>query len=387
MRRTEIIAYCSLLALATFSCIKPYEPAIEKTDQSLFVVSGMVTDQEGYQYVNISLSAEVNEPRYLPLAGCQAEIQESQGSIYPMEDVGDGNYRVWMEAADLVPGKSYRIRLVTPTGLELMSDFDRLPEGPPIDSIYYELDEVLTNDPDHPTLGIRMYADLDARGYESRYFRWEVAETWEYHMDYVREWYYDGAIHKVDPPDNSAQVCWYTGKVNEIFTVSTGSLEENIYRKFPLHFVDNRTTKLTYLYSMMIRQYALSEDAYHYWDKLRVNSQNQGGLYEQQPLPVEGNVYHTADPDVRVLGFFSAASVRSKRVFISPVEGLELDPRPLCIGPVPLGIFGWSDFQPDEFPVYFIRIDNAIFTLDDNCIDCRLQGGVNVKPEFWPELP
>lgn len=384
MRLIKLLAYCSLLALAIISCIKPFEPEIAGEDQALFVVSGQLTDQEGYQYVDISLSSDVNKPAFIPVTGCDAEIQDDQGRVYPMEEIKTGGYRVWMQAADLVPGRSYRIRIATYTGPVIMSYFDTMPDCPEVDSIYYEIDEVPTNDPEKPVLGIRFFADLDARGFDSRYFRWEIEETWEYQMDYGREWYYDGISHKIDPVDNSTRVCWQTTLVSEIFTVSTSNLAENVYRQHPLHFVNNRTTRLTHLYSPLIRQYAISEEAYAYWDKLRINSEAQGGLYEQQPLPVDGNLYVPEDENIRVLGFFGAASVTSKRLFVGYVPGLEIDPNPLCIGPVPLGIFGWADVDPTDYPVYFTRIDGAIHILMEDCLDCRMHGGDIVKPDFWP---
>ena len=382
MRLTKIITYIALLALTIYSCIKPFEAEIKGTDLSLYVVSGRITDLEGYQYVNVSISSDVNAPSYLPVTGCQAEIQDELGHAYPLEEEGNGSYRIWMRG---LPGMAYRVRLVTLTGQEIVSGFDRMPFCPEVDSIYFETDEVSTTDPGQPVLGIRFFADLDATGMESRFFKWELEETWEYHMDFAKEWYYDGAMNKIDPPDKSTQVCWYTGQVADIFTVSTSGLQENIYRRYPLHFVDNRTTKLTHIYSLLVKQYAISDLAYEYWDKLRTNSQSQGGLYEQQPLPVEGNLFLADDPGARVLGFFEAASVTTKRVFVSDVPGLELDPRPLCAGPMELGIFGFSDFDPSEYPVYFTRIDGTIYTLADDCVDCRLHGGVNVKPVCWPE--
>jgi hypothetical protein len=386
MRLNRLLAYGALLATAVTACIKPYDPRVGDADRSLFVISGMVTDQEGYQDVNISVSVDFDEPFYHPATGCTAEIQDDLGNVFPMVEAGDGDYRAWMPQEALAPGISYRLRVVTPAGDEILSDFDRMPSCPEIGPVYYRLEDQETNDPEVVIRGIRFFTDLDATGYDSRYFRWTLEETWEYRMDYIKEWYYDGTFHKLDPPDASTQVCWYTGKVNEIFTVSTINLEENIYREYPLQFVDNTTPKLTQLYSFLLRQYALTEAAYDYWDKLRINSQADGGLYEQQPLPIDGNLHYAHDPDLEVLGFFGAASVKSQRIFVSQAEGLELDPEPLCIGPVPLGPAGWDDFLPYEFPVWFIRIDGTPYTLPNECIDCLLHGGVNVKPDFWPRI-
>jgi hypothetical protein len=385
MRLINTLIWSIALCLALTFCIKPFTPEINKSDQALYVISGQITDQEGYQYVNVSISAEVSDPEYQPVPGCEAEIIDSLGNVFPLEDIGQGEYRAWMYADDLVPGMSYMLKVVTPTGEEIISDYDEMPSCPQVDSIYYFVEEHPTNDPEVSEHGINFYIDLDATGYDSRFFRWEIEETWEYHMDFIKQWYYDGAIQKLDPPDRSTEICWYTGELSEIFTVSTKNLSVNSYGKYPLHFVNNRTTRLSYIYSLLIKQYAISEPAYEYWDKLRTNSQVNGGLYEQQPLPIDGNLHFTSNPDQRVLGFFSATSVKSKRIFVSEIEGLEIDPAPLCSGPAPLGIFGWSEFEPYEYPIYFTRIDGAIFTLPDQCVDCTLLGGKNTKPEFWPE--
>lgn len=378
-------AYRIIALLAgMFSCITPYVPDIEPSEQDLYVVMGQVTDSEGYQYASVSISSETADPRFIPVAGCLVFIHDDEGQDFLMEDLGNGDYRAWIGQEALAPGRSYHLRVITPSGEEILSAADTMPESPEIGAVYFQLETLPTSDPANPLEGIRFYADLDATGTDSRYFRWELEETYEYHMDYAREWYYDGTTHKVDPPDKSTQVCWYTSAVKDIFTLSTENLSQNTYTAFPLHFVDNTTHKLTVMYSLLVRQFALSEAAFLFWDKLRTNSQSAGGLYEKQPLPVDGNLYLSGAPGKRVLGFFSAVSVKTGRIFIENVEGLILDPAPLCIGPVPLGIFGWSEFDPSEYPIWFTRIDGQVHTLEDRCIDCRLSGGVNVKPGFWP---
>jgi hypothetical protein len=385
MRQNKAITCFLALAAVVSSCLEPFDPQIEDTDKGLYVVSGQVTDQEGYQSLSVSVSSGINAPEFKPITGCVAEIMDDIGNIYPMQDTGEGGYRVWMTQDQLVHGRSYRVRISTPDGREIYSDYEVMPVCPPVDSIYYEIETELTEDPNNPDYGIRFFADVDAINYDSYFFRWEIEETWEYHMDYYKQYYYDGTEHKIDPPDRSTQVCWYTGMRSDIFVVSTLDLSENVYRHYPLHFVRNTTTQLSYLYSILVRQSAISEQAYLYWDKLRVNSQNQGGLYEEQPLPVEGNLSIPANPDARVLGFFGAASVQTRRLFVSKVEGLEINPEPLCIGPVPLGILGWTQFSPQEFPVYFVRIDGVTCSLDNYCVDCLLHGGINVKPDYWPQ--
>ena len=385
MHRINALISWLLTGLLLFSCIEPFEPDIEPQDSQKYVVFGYLTDKEGFHQITVSTASSVGSPEFSPVVNCQVQVITDHGDVFAAEEAGDGVYRIWMAQADLIPGIAYQVRINTPSGTEIASDFDRMHECPEVDSVYYLIEDKLTQDPDEPMHGIQFYTDLNASGLDSHFFRWELEETWEYHMPYIRKWYYDGNIQNIDPPDSSTWVCWSTNKVTEIFNVSTQNLAENRYTKYPLHYINARSDRLTVLYSLLIRQYSMSADAFHFWDQLRINSQGQGGLYEEQPLNIRGNLHNLTDPDLEVLGYFGASATREKRLFIRQPEGLILDFRGFCIGPRPLGIFGWDEFYPYEFPVFFIYDGSVIKTLDMNCIDCLLQGGTVEKPSFWPD--
>ena len=137
--------------------------------------------------------------------------------------------------------------------------------------------------------------------------------------------------------------------------------------------------------SLFINQYALSEAAYSYWDQMRINSSEQGGLYEKQPLSIKGNLHNNTDPHQEVLGFFSASSVKSKRIFVSNVENLAFD-YPIFCSPERLGFFGFREIEPDEYPAYLDGNAMGPFNivLSQYCVDCLTLGGINIKPDFWP---
>jgi hypothetical protein len=209
-------------------------------------------------------------------------------------------------------------------------------------------------------------------------------ETWEYHAAHAKEFYYDGDFHAIDPPDSSTFFCWSTASVKDIFTLSTKNLSQNKYQGYPLQFVNGTTSKLSVLYSFLIRQYVLSENAYAYWEKLRVNSNEQGGLYEKQPLDINGNIKVVSGNAKEVLGYFYTASVNSRRLFI-PTGGLEVDYFNFC-NEEPLGHFGWAEFGPKDYPVwYYLPINVGLRILNKECVECEMMGGVTQKPDFWPE--
>jgi hypothetical protein len=179
-------------------------------------------------------------------------------------------------------------------------------------------------------------------------------------------------------------VCWRTLRIPDIFTLTTDNLAENRYEKYSLHFVNNLTSRLAYGYSLLVRQFALSRAAFIYYENLRVNSNPQGGLYDKQPLAIQGNLHNMTHPEKDVLGYFSASAARSKRIFIYPILDLPLMFDSYC-DPIPLRN-GLKAIKPKDYPAYLLGNSQgySLTWMDNECVNCLLLGGINVKPDFWP---
>ena len=374
----------SLLILS--SCIKPFDPGLDQNSTNKYVVQGMVSSIEGWQYVYVSKSSSVALAEFIPVIGCQIVISDDQGNTFNLNESDAGTYLVWMNSIDLVPGRSYMIRVQTPDGQILESAYDKMPNGPDdIGEIYTEVENTPTNDPDYNIYGAQFYLNFSAAEEDSRYYRWKLTETWEYYTEYPIEFYYDGAVHQVSPPDTSQKYCWKTQLVQDVFTLSTVHLTENALNGVPLNFIYSSSNRLEVLYSLLIEQSALSEDAFNYWDKLRVNSLQDGGLYTTQPLAIKGNIKNISNPDNEVLGFFQASSVSTKRIFVEPLPDLVLNIPSLCqINLLEHG--GFLEISPLDYPAYLFSSNGqwSMATLTKECVLCSAQGGSNVKPDFWP---
>lgn len=368
-------------------CIEPYVPKIEGSTNEIYVVTGEVNDIAGYQFVSVSMASSIGEPEYIPLSNCSVAIEDDNGNNFTLEEYEAGKYQVWIDKQYLSPGNSYRVNLRTPSGEEIQSDFDRMPETSVIDSVYCERKDTYERNTGLPLKGMQFYVDFHSIDPENRYFRWVADETWEHHAPLPMEYYYDGTTHRIRPPDYTYQVCWTTRPEDHIFTLSTLNLVSNSYKMFPLQYVDNTSNRLLIKYSAMISQYALSRAAFVFWEQLRINSDAQGGLYEKQPLPVEGNLKNLSNPDKKVIGFFGASSVARKRIFIDGIKDMDIGDGAFC-SPEELGIGGWRNVEIWEYPVYFtyVVIDGSrqLRTLQRTCVDCRELGGTIVKPDFWP---
>jgi len=374
-----------LALLLMYACIKPYNPLIESNAQNKYVVSGRVTDIEGWQEVNVSVSSPIENPKYIPVSGCYVNILDDKGNVFPLAENNPGSYRVWLGKEYLAAGTSYKVTVITPENELIESSYDTLHQGAPLDSVYYIIEDVPTSDPSVFLRGMQFYVDLKAPEAVCRNYRWEVVQTWEYHAAHPLEYYYDGDFHEITPPDYSNMVCWADGLVKNVYTLTTKGLSENVFIKYPLHFVDGHTSKLGILYSILVRQLALGVNSFNYWEQVRINNSEQGGLYDQQPFTIKGNLTNVTDPDKDVLGYFYAASESSGRYFYKDVEGLELDFTDYCSEEL-LGRMGWKGYTKNEYPIYYYyNSQHALRILTAECIDCRLMGGTTTKPDFWPQ--
>jgi hypothetical protein len=384
MRLIKYFTYILFLFWFGNSCIEPFDPVIGNDNISKIVVTGQVTSMEGIQTVFVSLSSSLKDPKFIPLSNCMVNILDDKGNTFSLTESKKGQYEVWMAQRFLNTGTSYQVHIITPSDDEIISDFETMLECPEVDSVYFLRKDLQTTNPEVNVLGIQFYLDFDGRTTSSHFFRWELEETYEYHAPYPMQYYYDGVVHEVSPPDKSKGICWAINKIPNIYTLSTTNLEKNKYEMLPLHYIDNHSNKFLYGYSLLIKQFALSEQAYTYWDQLRININKQGGLYDKQPLPITGNLNNKTHPEKEVLGFFNVSGMKMKRIFIKKVDILPFNIIPLCMPQFqPLGFFGMT---AEEFPAYFIYdAEGKIYTLELYCINCLYEGGTLNRPNYWPK--
>jgi hypothetical protein len=385
VKLTGILVLLGMIGMQD-SCIEEYIPDIEAGESRKYVVSGQLTTEREEQVISVALASSIRHPGPVPLNDCTVRIADENGNSFAGTEFEGGKYRIRIPRGNLIAGLSYRLEITTPAGASLVSDFEELLDCPDIDSVYFTRESLPTNDPGVFIEGIQFYLDLDARGYENAYYKFDVEETWEYHSEYPLEWYYDGEfLHHVEPWDYSHSVCWKTRIIPDIFILNTAELQNNTYRRYLFHFVDNTTQRLVYLYSILVKQYAVSQQAYVYWDQLRMNNVEQESLYETQPLPVQGNLKNLTDPEQPVLGNIVVSSVKTKRIFVKDVPDLEINFQPDCA--VSLLRYGLRDLTPDvyRYPVYLYIDRNGFFELTPECIFCEMMGGSVTPPPYWPD--
>jgi len=362
-------------------CIDPFYPQIIDNQQSL-VIEGLITNQEGYHYIRISRSAPYDNPKNIPEQNCQVEVIDKKGNGIQFYESEPGLYEQWIEQEYLKTGNQYKLNVITTNG-KYESRYETLLPCPPIENVYYEIVTKETSDSRFPIYGIQFYTDLYAPGENAKYYRWELIETWEYHAEYMIRFYYDGELHDLGYYSDSLYYCWLTKPVQEIYTATIQHVSGDSLYKIPLGFVSNETDRLKIKYSLLVKQYSLNDTAYQYWNQVKKQNQETGGLYEIQPTQLKGNIYNLNNEDEVVLGYFNVSSLSEKRImidesfqFFQPVSECQLeDIRRLDWLPVA------------KLPVNLVSVSRTSRgpwqTAQKHCFDCTVLGGTTKKPDFW----
>jgi hypothetical protein len=358
------------ILLVTGGCVTKFIPEITD-EKDLMVVEGMITDRLATYTIKLSMSQPLGKiTTKNPLTGANVTVSDDAGHLYYFMEKKQGLYQSDSTVFQGEIGRKYTLHVKTNTAITNDYSYQSYPVElkavPPIDSIYFEKVEIGTNEWGRKIEGCQIYLDTRDNGEDCQYFRWGYSETWEFRL----------------PFEVPNKTCWRSENSYEINLKSTASLAENRIEKFPLHFVDNTSDRLTVEYSMLVKQYSVTQDEYDYWSKVKNVTQNVGGLYDIVPASVIGNVFCNDDPAQAVLGYFSVSAESVKRVFVKDNFAGQANYYTQCIadtvGPGPidgLGIYVWvvySNFMPPY----------QVITYNKNCADCTTRG-TNIKPDYW----
>jgi hypothetical protein len=384
------IPYILIFSTLLFSaCIDRYYPETVEDFEPKIVVEAFLNDNEILQKIAISKTTAPDSLFRNPLSGCFVEVLDDKGNAFQFSESRSepGYYYCSIDKSYFTTGTKFQLHFNTPEGNEYLSETDQLSDCPEVNELDYELQFKPTSDPNLTEDGLQFFVDLKADENFSRFYRWTIDETWEYHSQWpiIRYIDMDGVYHR-GPIDSSKFTCYSTEQVKSVFILSTNDLISNNYSNFELHFVNDHTQKLLYRYSILVKQHSISEKAFRFWEAVAKNNLESGGFFETQPIQAIGNVHNIADTTERVIGLFSVSKVTSKRISIFDVPELSFAQVPYCTGRKIEG-----PLAPDEpKPIYFVYITdadgvqaNAI--ANQECLDCTMRGGTTTLPSFWSQ--
>ena len=420
-RKPLVLVVVTLLgAFLTNNCKFPYDADVDEKS-GLLVIEGGIAKGDTIQTITVSRSAYLTAPEFKPVRDCEVYVYDENGNEFIFSETRSGVYQVAVPDDQLEHNKNYFVRIITPDGKVYESEPEQLLPSPPVDSVYLIREPVPL---EHGVIGLayQFYVDLKGTDEESRYYRWTLSEAYEYHSsakvsymyDYVEDATYIDSIYWNDTihlPDttiiidtsfveirhyvdsivmfpvfnaDSIYACWKSLNIRGLYTSSTINLETNAKKRIPLHSFTTETDKLNEKYSLLVKQYSLTEDAYAFWSQVKIETEETGGLYTQQPGQVETNLHCVTDENEEVLGYFWASSLATKRIFVKSMAVLRYT-YPYCELYVLDNPYA---FEPLDLPVYIMydpEYGREYTTENQSCMNCLLRGGVNRKPDYWDD--
>lgn len=361
------------LILSIISCIDPFSPPEVSSPQSYLVMDGFLNIGTDTTVIELRRTQNINEFTAPVIeSGAMLTVESEEGVAYFFSEIGSGKYV--LPPGNLDPSGKYRLRIETASGQEYLSEFVSVSLTPPIDDITYRVDPgqnamvfyVNTHDPQGKT----------------QFYRWKFEETWAY-----RSTYYSGlevVNGELVTRNEDISLCWSTSKSRNIILGNTIKLTSDIIKDLPVNTVRVPTNKLLVKYSILVKQYGLSREAFEYWTTLLKTTQTTGSLFDAQPSLVTGNIRSTTDREDLVFGYFSASKEEEKRIVITPYLGSFercTDPDTLPIKCPPNSI-DCALLTPNLILTYWGDRSDSVLVANPGCTDCRLKGGTNVKPSF-----
>ncbi|MDO3626643.1 DUF4249 domain-containing protein [Mucilaginibacter sp. BT774] len=376
-----------LLTIVTVSCKKPYNPKLPSLQSNYLVVEGVINSGQDSTVIRLSRTVALTESiKAIPEQNAQLTIESDQNATYPLQELGNGTYVSY--SLNLPVSNKYRLHIRTQSGKEYMSDYESVKNTPAIDSIGF------IQQPN----GIQLYVNTHDPNNDTRYYRWDYAETWNFHAKYQAGYITNGTELVSRTEAQQIYTCFANHFSNDIVLASSAKLINDVIYQNPLTQVSSTSEKLETKYSILVKQYALTKEEYSFWQNLKKNTEQLGSIFDAQPSEVPGNIHCITDPSEPVLGYVGVTNIQQKRVFISkdqlPQTWTAAYPYQCDLDSMFLHSFtGQNQVASFLIPLGSTQFAIAPFTdrrgtllgylaTGAQCADCTIRGTTTI-PSFW----
>lgn len=382
MKKLLFILFSSIVFTG---CREVYRANFPTPDTGYLVVEGYISSGNTPTTITLSRSLRLSDKlSFKPENKAQVFVESNKNEKFILTATGNGTYT--SAPLHLNSSNTYRINITTTDGKNYVSGFAPVKYTPLIDSISWQKEKD----------GLQLYVHAHNDANDTRFYQWRYNETWEINSMYLSRLKYITRNNKVyvdylnaeKTYNDTIQRCWQYNQLRNIAIGSTEKLSKDIVY-LPIAYIEPASIKLSVLYSIELKQYALSDEAYRFYLQMKKNNEQLGSVFDAQPSEVKGNITCTTHPNDIVVGYVDVTQEQTKRIFISPrevgrwgyrqiCESLEIDNNPDSIGKYGSALLPYETAQtsPTEAIITFMAATPT-------CVDCTILGS-NKKPSYWP---
>ena len=309
MKKGQYIILLICLA-GGMGCRKPYDPPAITSNTSYLVVEGAINP--GPDSTTITLSHTVNLSSTVtlnPVSGAIVTVISDQNTSYPLTETSTGNYT--SPGLNLDNSHQYRLAIKTPDGKQYQSDLEPVLTTPPIDSVGFNIVSSAGQ------TGVQVYVNTHDATNAAKYYRWDYNEEWQFNTKYTSNFVSNGGAIVRRQPSQFVTYCFTGDASSDIILGSAAKLSQDVIYQSPLTFIPSTSEKIEDKYSILVRQYALTPEAYAFYTNMKQNTENLGSIFDAQPSSTPGNIHCTTNAAEPVIGYVSVSTVSEKRIFIA----------------------------------------------------------------------
>tara|TARA_R110002073_G_scaffold108336_1_gene243303 strand:+ start:12130 stop:13308 length:1179 start_codon:yes stop_codon:yes gene_type:complete len=388
----KILYYVSfLILLTTFnSCIEEFNAGTVEFEDAI-VIEASITSEFKFQKILLSRTHKFEEDNPSVETGATVLVTSSSNTTYTFNETEPGVYTSDIQFS-AQPSISYQLSVTASNGRGYISQPTELTSNTSAIEDIYAIRETNEDGVD----GIGIYIDNFDPTDTSKYYGYEFEETYQIIAPF---WNPNDLVlvpatattpltTAVVPRTQEERECYTT--VNSIgrLLTDTNLLTEDRVSRFLVKFFPIDDIRLSSRYSILIKQYTQSAEAYNYLETLNEFSSSESLFSQNQPGFLAGNIFSTNNTNEKVLGFFEVSSVVEERVFVDRSELFDVN-QP----------FDWpcEIFEPTFTELLrLLRLERVTFYFENpiepgvppyqvvtsRCGDCT-QLGSNIKPNFW----
>ncbi len=372
-----------ILGLLLFAgCRDPFEPDLIENNLSLLVVEGYIEIDGEESRISLSRSTSLKTNDTIPVVGAKVSVINSSGENIFFTEKEKGIYTL---TEFFNANASYKLAIVA-DGNSYISD----PLTPIITPEIGELDYI------QDEAGVEIFVSTKGNN-QAQYFLWSYEESWIFQPAVLTGVYFDREEGQIlpSPPNNRTDMCWGENIFPQIILQNAARFADNQILQRELIRIPLQSEKLQRRYSVEVKQRAINQETFDFWEILRKNSDDIGGIFSPLPSLIRSNIQAVTNLDENVIGYVSMGKSTSKRIYISNIE---VSPWSVTVpeykscgvlrDTIPISQFANNFSGGNIVPalaVYTLRGELIGYRgAEARCADCRLRG-TNQKPEFWED--
>ncbi|WP_209331846.1 DUF4249 domain-containing protein [Lunatimonas salinarum] len=373
-----ILAVFIVILLGPLACREFYEPEVTDIDHRYLVVEGYLETDGGISEISLTQTQPIYSTEgNRPVNEANVQVESRKSGTWHMNLTGSGIYT--LEAA-LPVDDTYRVRIQTPFGEYLSEEIFPVATSDDLELGY-------TGRPGY----VSIHASTTGSE-QSKFFIWEFEEDWEFRSPYPNYYYFDEASMTImnTPFDEIVERCYQSFQSSNIILESSERFQNQRISRKEIQRIDTLSEKLGERYSILVRQRGLQREAFEFWDAMRKNSDEIGGIFSPLPSMIGTNIQSVSSPGESVIGYISAGNTVEKRMYIDKREldgwASRIDDYQFCpldtVTPLAYEISYIIGEMVPVFPLCEGAVCVTYLASTKNCTDCRLRGS-QYPPDFW----